>query len=73
MAHCPQTLDTHLDFHSEIDESDLSASELANRPDAFKAFVFSVAFRKGNLLRGYNTVDNTVTRMSQRRPPSPNI
>ena len=47
MGHFPHTIDDHLYFASEIPASALSEEELHNRPDAFKAFVFSVAFRKG--------------------------
>ena len=45
MLHFPLTLDTHLYFNIEISGSDLADAELANRPDAFKEFVFIIALR----------------------------
>lgn len=67
MSHFPHTLDTHLYFNSGVSESDLADAELARRPNAFKALVFSVAFRKGYLFRCYNTDGNTLTRMNLRK------
>ena len=52
MAHFPQTPDTRLDFNNDNSASDSVGRGLANRPDAFKAFVFGGRFRMGGgLLR----------------------